>query len=305
MGRRTARAADRADLPVPVVYAFAQVDRPGRLLGLCRTTPGGARMAIEHLLRSAGGGSPTSPARGPGVGPVARRGRARGAGRLRPRFRRAPGCASASGASLGPGRSASCWTGRRCRRGLLRQRPDRARRGRRAARPRAAPCRTTSPSSASTTGSDRAGRRPPLTTIDMNLHDLGREAADLLLDAIDGQPARTRPPPATLPARRARVDRRPGRPHGGWARRAGRRGHGGVGPRAGGAGRARGVGPKGRGRGGTGVGPGQGGGKGTGGGPEGQGGGKGTGWAEGQGGGKGTGGGPEGQGGMGVASPTG
>jgi LacI family transcriptional regulator len=32
------------------------------------------------------------------------------------------------------------------------------------------------------------GRRPSLTTVDLNLHEVGRRAAQHLLAAIDGQP---------------------------------------------------------------------------------------------------------------------
>ena len=34
-----------------------------------------------------------------------------------------------------------------------------------------------------------AGRRPPLTTVDMNLRELGRTAGEELLSAIEGRPS--------------------------------------------------------------------------------------------------------------------
>ena len=52
-----------------------------------------------------------------------------------------------------------------------------------------------------------AATRPPLTTIDMNLKELGREAGRSLIELIDGSDAQRRPAAALQP-RRARIVRR-------------------------------------------------------------------------------------------------
>ena len=50
-----------------------------------------------------------------------------------------------------------------------------------------------------------AATRPPLTTIDMNLHELGRQAGLRLLSLVDGQPASEVPNPAAPGAEIARL----------------------------------------------------------------------------------------------------
>ena len=78
---------------------------------------------------------------------------------------------------------------RAARRAVLRQRPDRPRHGRRAAR-----TRHRRAGDVAIVGFDNwdvmaVAARPPLTSIDMNLKALGREAGDRLIDMIAGKRA--------------------------------------------------------------------------------------------------------------------
>jgi LacI family transcriptional regulator, galactose operon repressor len=98
-----------------------------------------------------------------------------GWGRLRRARRRVRRVERAVGPGGGPG-GAGQYPGRR--RDLLRQRPDRPRRHRRAAADRQA-----------RSGGHSGGRlRPPLTSVDMCLEHVGRMAAEHLMLAINGEP---------------------------------------------------------------------------------------------------------------------
>ena len=135
-------------------------------------------------------------------------GLSRGARRGRPR--REP-------ATVFPGRWSEAWGreasrrfsrggGHAARRALLRQRPDRPRRRRRPARAAASPF----PADVAVVGFDNwevmaEAARPPLTSVDMNLDALGREAGDGLLEMIAGARRRRRAPAALLAGRRRLV----------------------------------------------------------------------------------------------------
>ena len=195
---------------MPVIYAFAQVAGGKALVPAARRPrrrP--ARRRAPDRPRAAGA-SPTSPDRSTsrrcasaatGFAQALERG-----GTARP-ARPCPGRRVERGLRpRGGGRLMATAIRGRC--DLLRQRPDRARRHRLRCANSACACPTTSPWSASTTGRSSPRRRgPPLTTIDMNLHELGRQAGLRLLDMIDGpRPSRRRAPavqPGGPPARAA------------------------------------------------------------------------------------------------------
>ncbi len=180
----------------PVVYAFTE-GTPDAVT-LRSDDAQGARLAVEHLLRL---------------------GRRRIAHVTGPesffsvRERAAPIRAVAGDAiarpvrllvrGLGPrGRRPALGRRRaRARRALLRQRPDRPRRHRRAARARPRAC----PSDVSVVGFDNweimaAQTRPPLTTVDMNLKELGRQAGLIVRALAEGEAVEPGRAQAALPA---------------------------------------------------------------------------------------------------------
>ena len=202
-GRRTDPRPPLPGTPdVPTVYALAPSDRP-------RTCRWSRTSRAAHGWRSAtswspgGPGSRTSPAR-----------------RTTPRRRCAPterwpnwrpaawnrrpaACTSASGPRRGDGaRRPRAARRTEHRRLVLRQRPDRARRRGRAARER-----SRVPQDVAIVGYDNwevmaEACRPPLTTVDLDMVEIGRVAALRLLDAIAGnRTAGTRTVPARLVVR--------------------------------------------------------------------------------------------------------
>ncbi len=189
VGSRTdPRPSLGSDLPVPVVYTYAPSQDPGDLSIICDNV-GAGRLAIEHLI--ACGRTRIAHISGdPGYG--ASRDRAKGA------------LAALADAGLEPvgeiryGTWSEGW-GRAAAAMLLDRNPDvdavfcgsdqvargvmdtLRERGRRI------------PDDVAVMGFDNweilaAGARPPLTSVDMNLEEVGRAAARALFEALDGSP---------------------------------------------------------------------------------------------------------------------
>jgi LacI family transcriptional regulator len=189
-GRRTDRRSpvDLGDAPVPVVYAFAQVADP-RALCLLPDDRGGARLAVGHLIGL--GRRRIAHVTGP-VDFEAVRKRRQG-------FRDA--LATAGLRSRADHVLTGAWSeafGREAAQHLAGLRPaidaifcgsDQIARG------VIDSLRETGvrvPDDVAVVGFDNwdviaAATRPPITTVDMNLHELGRQAGLRLLDMIDGQ----------------------------------------------------------------------------------------------------------------------
>ena len=212
-GRRADRAAplDSRRSDIPVLYVYSQSDDPDAFC-LVPDDEGGAVLATEHLVglgrrRIA---HVTGPERFEAV-------------RLRrDGYRKAlerGGLAGAARASISPATWSEGWgreavaklfASRRdaARRDLLRQRPDRARRRRCAARARHRRSRCRVDRRLRQLGDRRRRRRARRSpAIDMNLKELGREAGRRLIDLIAGEELARRAAPALHP-RRARVLRR-------------------------------------------------------------------------------------------------
>ncbi|MBO0803738.1 MAG: LacI family DNA-binding transcriptional regulator [Nocardiopsaceae bacterium] len=178
-----------SSLPVPVVYAMAQSTNPGDLSLVPDDAQGGA-LAMAHLLNSGRTriGHVTGPERF-----AAARLRARGAQRI---------LAEAGLALHGGGPHHGEWTeewGRQATDALLRSAPDTDAifcGNDQIARGAADAVRETGravPDDVALVGFDNwevmaAACRPPLTTVDMNLRELGRAAGERLLAGINGAP---------------------------------------------------------------------------------------------------------------------
>jgi len=199
-GRRAdPRPPISTNLPVPVVYAMTQSTSPTD----CSVVPddvGGGRLAIEHLLATG----------------RTRIGHITGPERFQAAMLRAQGARTAlakAGLELaGPGALHGEWSeewGRQATYILLRTQPDTDAifcGSDQIARGVADALRESGhrvPTDIALVGFDNwdvhaSACRPPLTTVDMNLTELGRYAAEQLLAAIDGDPAHG---PHTLPCR--------------------------------------------------------------------------------------------------------
>lgn len=191
-GRRTDRRLpiDLRGASVPVVYAFAQVADSAALC-LLPDDRGGARLAVEHLIKQ--GRRRIAHVTGP-VDFEAVRKRRRG-------FRDA---LEAAGPGVRSGAvRAGTWSeafGREAAKELIRGRPavdaifcgsDQIARG---VIDSLRENGVGVPDDIAIVGFDNwdviaAATRPPITTIDMNLHELGREAGARLLAMVDGTPA--------------------------------------------------------------------------------------------------------------------
>ena len=213
----TARRADKRP-PIgpfahglPVVYVFSQADDPGRALPAARRRGRRACWPSSIWPRSAASASPMSP------GPSISRPCGCAATAIAPRWPR-PGCREIDGFYLS-GRLVG-GLGPRGRRAAVRRPRRAARRASSAATTRSPAARPTRCASAASpcprdvaiVGFDNwevmaLAARPPLTSIDMNLKALGREAGDRLLDMIAGKRLQRRPAPALL-AGRAGIVRR-------------------------------------------------------------------------------------------------
>jgi LacI family transcriptional regulator, galactose operon repressor len=193
-GRRAdpRRSIDVRGAHIPVLYAYSQSDEPGTF-GLVPDDEGGARLAVDHLV--ALGRTRIAHITGPERFEAVRL-RRRG---YRKALRRA-GLFVSDGAEL-LGEWSEDW-GRRAAEKLFRSRrkaPDGIFCGNdQIARGVADWLREngiTVPKEVSIVGFDNweimaAATRPPLTTIDMNLRELGREAGRRMIELIDGKELR-------------------------------------------------------------------------------------------------------------------
>ena len=188
--RQDPREPIGSDVPVPVVYAMTSSTNPGDLSLIPDDAEGGAT-AVRHLLST--GRTKIGHVTGP---------RSFAASRLRAQG--AEQTLAAAGLELAAGGALyGEWTeewGRQATDGLLRAAPgldaifcgnDQIARGV-ADAVREAGRRV--PEDIALVGFDNweviaAASRPPLTTVDMNLRELGRTAGEELLSAIDGRPS--------------------------------------------------------------------------------------------------------------------
>jgi len=199
VGARTDPRPSLGRLPVPVVYAYAPSEDPGDTSVVTDDVRGG-RLAVEHLL--ALGRSRVALVAGD-VEYLAARQRAEGATRA---------LADAGLQPVGGGALFGAWTeewGRTAAASLLQHHPetdaivcgsDLVARG---ALETARELGRRVPQDVAVVGHDNwrlisAGARPRITSIDMNLEELGRRAAALLFAAIDGAP---RPGAEVVPSR--------------------------------------------------------------------------------------------------------
>lgn len=180
------------DLPVPVVYALAQSDHADDL-SVIPDDEGGARLAVEHLLET--GRRAVAVVAGPARHIASRH---RAAGALAVMARAGLGCAVG-----GPmyGEWSERW-GRQAARRIVDSgervdavfcASDQIARG---LTDELRDARVRCPEDIAVVGVDNwdvmaEAARPPLTTIDLNLREVGRRAATRLLSALDGSPLPT------------------------------------------------------------------------------------------------------------------